>query len=203
MQSSRTIEIWVGIFVAIGFAALLMLSMKVSHLGNFFADEGYAVTAKFDNIGGLKVKSPVKMGGVRIGRVVDISLNEKHKAVVTMHIERQHNKIPTETTTSIFTAGLLGEQYIGLEAGYSGACDGDVGDSDVGDSEVDDDDLDDDDLDDDDLDDDEACDDDGYLKDGSQLDPGLTQSAVILEQLIGQFLYNTAAGGTTEGNADK
>jgi phospholipid/cholesterol/gamma-HCH transport system substrate-binding protein len=156
MQSNRTLEIWVGIFVAIGIAALFMLSMKVSHLGNLFADEGYAITATFDNIGGLKVKSPVKMGGVRVGRVAEIYYDdEDNQAIVTMHIESQYRKIPTDTSASIFTAGLLGEQYIGLDAG--------------GEEE--------------------------YLTAGDGLDEGLTQSAVILEQLIGQFLYNTAAKG--------
>jgi len=159
MQSTRSVEIWVGIFVALGFAALLMLSMKVSHLGDLFAEQGYAVTAEFNNIGGLKVKSPVKMSGVRIGRVTDIRYDDDiYKAIVTVHIEPQYNKIPTETTVSIFTAGLLGEQYIGLDAG--------------GDEE--------------------------YLTAGDQFDPGLTQSAVVLEQLIGQFLYNSAATGTSD-----
>ncbi|RKZ36072.1 MAG: outer membrane lipid asymmetry maintenance protein MlaD [Gammaproteobacteria bacterium] len=157
MQSTRSVEIWVGIFVALGFAALLMLSMKVSHLGDLFAEQGYAVTAEFNNIGGLKVKSPVKMSGVRIGRVTDIRYDDDiYKAIVTVHIEPQYDKIPTETTVSIFTAGLLGEQYIGLDAGS----------------------------------------DEEYLTAGDQFDPGLTQSAVVLEQLIGQFLYNS--GGTND-----
>ncbi|RKZ81551.1 MAG: outer membrane lipid asymmetry maintenance protein MlaD [Candidatus Parabeggiatoa sp. nov. 1] len=160
MQSSRTIEIWVGIFVAIGFAAVVMLSMKVSHLGDFFADEGYAVTAEFGNIGGLKVKSPVKMGGVRVGRVTGIRFDdENYQAIVTMHIERQYRKIPVDSIASIFTAGLLGEQYIGLEAG---------------------------------VEEEYLSPNDDHLEE--------TQSAVILEQLISKFLYNTAAGGgdTTE-----
>lgn len=159
MQSRRTLEIWVGIFMALSFGALFMLSMKVSHLGEVFADDGYTVIAKFENIGGLKVKSPVKMGGVRIGRISNISFdNETYQAVVTMNIHPQYNKIPTDTTASIFTAGLLGEQYIGLEAGAE----------------------------------------EEYLMYNSELDPGLTQSAVILEELIGQFLYNMSASGSKE-----
>jgi phospholipid/cholesterol/gamma-HCH transport system substrate-binding protein len=159
MQSTKTVEIWVGIFVALGFAALFMLSMKVSHLGSLFTDQGYTVIAKFDNIGGLKVKSPVKMGGVRIGRVADIRFDdETYYAIVTMDIEHQYRQLPIDTSASIFTAGLLGEQYIGLEAGAE----------------------------------------DEYLTDNSELDPGLTQSAVILEQLIGQFLTNMANPDTTE-----
>jgi phospholipid/cholesterol/gamma-HCH transport system substrate-binding protein len=156
MQSSRTIEIWVGIFFAVGLAALFMLSMKVSHLGDLFADSGYTLKASFQNIGGLKVKSPVKMGGVRIGRVSSIRYDDEYyQAIVTMNIESQYQKIPTDTGASIYTAGLLGEQYIGLDAG--------------GEEE--------------------------YFTDGDELDAGLTQSAVILEQLIGQFLYKTAAKG--------
>lgn len=164
MQSSRTIEIWVGIFVAIGFAALFMLSMKVSHLGDFFADEGYAVIAEFDNIGGLKVKSPVKMGGVRIGRVTDIRFSdESYQAIVTMQIDSQYRRIPVDSMASIFTAGLLGEQYIGLEVGVE----------------------------------------DDYLSpDENQLEE--TQSAIILEQLIGKFLYSMAAGDSdSDSNSEE
>ncbi len=158
MQSTKSVEIYVGIFVALGFAALLMLSMKVSHLGDLFAESGYALTARFDNIGGLKVKSPVKMGGVRIGRVSAIRYDDKdNEAVVIMHIEPQYTRIPTDATVNIFTAGLLGEQYISLEAGA----------------------------------------DEEYLTEGSEFDSGLTQSAVILEQLIGQFLYNSATSDSS------
>ena len=158
MQSTKSVEIYVGLFVALGFAALLMLSMKVSHLGDLFAESGYAVKARFDNIGGLKVKSPVKMSGVRIGRVTNIRYDdEDNEAVVTMHIEPQYTRIPTDASVNIFTAGLLGEQYISLEAGA----------------------------------------DEEYLTDGNEFDPGFTQSAVILEQLIGQFLYNSAASGSS------
>ncbi len=118
MQSKRSVEIGVGIFVALGIGALFMLAMKASHLGDFFADEGYTVTAEFDNIGGLKIKSPVKMAGVRIGRVTDIQFdNEIFQAIVTMRIDSQFDKIPVDSAASIFTAGLLGEQYIGFEVG--------------------------------------------------------------------------------------
>jgi phospholipid/cholesterol/gamma-HCH transport system substrate-binding protein len=131
-----------------------VLAIKVSHLGNVFADTGYAVTARFENIGGLKVRAPVKMGGVRIGRVSAIRFDdEKYQALVTIHIDPQYSRIPVDTSASIFTAGLLGEQYISLVPGAE----------------------------------------EEYLSDNHELDPGLTQSAVILEQLIGQFLYNTAA----------
>jgi len=181
MQSNRTLEIWVGIFVALGFAAILMLSMKVSHLGDLFAEQGYAVTAKFDNIGGLKVKSPVKMSGVRIGRIADIRYDDdNYQAIVTMQIDPQYDKIPYDSSAAIYTAGLLGEQYIGLAAGTG-----------LDDWGEDDEDLD------EDLDANDSSDDAPeikyYLKDGDQLNPGFTQSAMILEQLIGQFIYKMAA----------
>jgi phospholipid/cholesterol/gamma-HCH transport system substrate-binding protein len=153
MQATRTVEIGVGFFVALGLAALVMLAMKVSNLSSLYGETGYTVTAKFQNIGGLKVKSPVKMGGVRIGRVVDIRYDDKlYKAVVTLKIDSQYTRIPSDTSASIFTAGLLGEQYLGLDAGG----------------------------------------DDKYLTQNSEL--YLTQPAIVLEQLIGQFLYKSAAG---------
>lgn len=161
-MQSRTVEIWVGIFVALGCVALLILAMKVSNLSSLYTDAGYEITARFRNVGGLKVRSPVKMAGVRIGRVSHIDFDSKtYEAVVVLTIDRQYDKIPTDTSASIFTAGLLGEQYIGLEAG--------------GDQE--------------------------YLVKNSELNPALTQSAVVLEQLIGKFLYNSASGnGTAKTN---
>jgi phospholipid/cholesterol/gamma-HCH transport system substrate-binding protein len=151
-MQTRKVEIWVGIFVTVGFVALFVLSMKVSHLGSFRSDKGYTIQAKFQNIGGLKVKSPIKMSGVRIGRVSEIAFDDtRFQAIVSMQIDPQFAKIPTDTTASIFTAGLLGEQYISLEPG--------------GEEE--------------------------YLAEGDELD--LTQSAVILEQLIGQFLLKAAS----------
>lgn len=156
---SRNVEIWVGIFVTLGLAALLMLAMKVSHLGNLFTEEGYTIRAQFQNIGGLKVRSPVKMAGVRIGRVSSIHFDDTlYQAVVTMQIDQQYDKLPLDTSATILTAGLLGEQYIGLEPGAE----------------------------------------ETYLTNNDELMAGLTQSAVILEQLIGQFLYNTAAKGTAK-----
>jgi phospholipid/cholesterol/gamma-HCH transport system substrate-binding protein len=158
-MQSRVVEIWVGIFVMLGCIALLMLAMKVSNLSSLYADAGYEVTARFRNVGGLKVRSPVKMAGVRIGQVSRIDFDSKtYEAVVTLTLDRHYDKIPMDTSASIFTAGLLGEQYIGLEAG--------------GNPE--------------------------YLVNNSELNPALTQSAVVLEQLIGKFLYNSAS---TTGSA--
>jgi len=120
MQNTRNREIAVGIFVAIGLAALLMLSLQVSNISNFTGGEGYTLTARFDNIGGLKVKSPVRIGGVRIGRITHIIYDQKnYEAIVSMRIQQKQNRIPDDTIANIYTAGMLGEQYIGLEPGGS------------------------------------------------------------------------------------
>ena len=153
MMQKKTTEITVGLFVVAGIAALFMLAMKVSNLSEFTEQQGYDLVAEFDNIGGLKVRSPVTMAGVRVGRVSDIILDdESYSAKVTMNIYAKHNKIPVDTSASILTAGLLGEQYIGLEAGG----------------------------------------DDDYLEEGGELE--LTQSAMVLEQIIGKFLFSKAEG---------
>ena len=150
MHISRSMEILVGFFVAIGFVAMFFLSMEVSNLSSVNTEDGYDITASFENIGSLKVRAPVAMAGVNIGRVKSIKFDsETFEAVVTMNIETKYNRLPSDTNASILTAGLLGEQYIGLEPG---------GEEDV-------------------------------LKNGSVLE--LTQSAVVLEQLIGQFLFNS------------
>ena len=153
MMQSRTVEIWVGLFIAAGMAALFMLAMQVSNLTLVNSDEGYNVTARFENISGLKVRAAVTVAGVRVGRVTDIGFDpQTFEAVVTMNISNQYNQLPLDTSASIFTAGLLGEQYVGLEPG--------------GEME--------------------------FLEDGSEII--LTQSALILEQLIGQFLFSKAEG---------
>ena len=155
MVNKHGLEIWVGLFVAAGMAALFMLAMKVSNMTAFADDEGYIVTARFENIGGLKIRSPVSMAGVRVGRVADITFDGKtYEAVVTLSIGKQYNTLPKDTSASIFTAGVLGENYIGLEAGAQ----------------------------------------DDYLQDGSAIK--ITQSAVVLENLIGQFLFNKAQEST-------
>ena len=117
-MTTRVIEIWVGIFIAAGMAALFMLAMKVSNLATYTGDEGYEITARFEDVSGLKVRSPVTMSGVRIGRVKQIKFDDEAlQAVVVMEIETRHNMLPKDTSASIYTAGLLGEKYIGLEAG--------------------------------------------------------------------------------------
>jgi len=154
-MESRKLEVTVGLFVIFGLVALLILAMKVSNLSELGGGDGYEVSARFDNIGGLKVRSSVSMGGVKVGRISTIAFDSHtYEAVVTMDIDKQYDKIPSDTTASIYTAGLLGEQYIGLDAG--------------GEEE--------------------------YLAPGDSIT--LTQSAVILEKLIGQFLYNQANKGS-------
>jgi phospholipid/cholesterol/gamma-HCH transport system substrate-binding protein len=148
---SKTVQVWVGIFVMAGMASLLMLSMKVSNISAFTENKGYEVTANFANIGGLKVRSPVTMAGVVVGRVAKIGFDrESYEAVVTIRIQDQYDNLPEDASASIFTAGLLGEQYIGLEAGGA----------------------------------------EEMLKQGSEIQ--LTQSAIVLEQIIGQFLVSKA-----------
>ncbi|NOX26830.1 MAG: outer membrane lipid asymmetry maintenance protein MlaD [Gammaproteobacteria bacterium] len=148
---SRMTEIAVGLFVAAGIGALVMLAMKVSNLGAFSDTEGYIVNARFENIGGLKVRSPVRLGGVRVGRVNAINYDQdRYEAVVEMTIADGYDRLPIDTAANIFTSGLLGEQYIGLEPGAE----------------------------------------EEYLDSGDVIE--LTQSAIIIEQLIGRFLLNEA-----------
>ena len=117
-MNTRKTEILVGLFIAAGLVALFMLAMKVSNLNVYNSDTGYEITANFEDASGLKVKSPVTMSGVRIGRVSDINFDGKRfEAVVKIRIESQYNTLPKDTSASIYTSGLLGEKYIGLEAG--------------------------------------------------------------------------------------
>jgi phospholipid/cholesterol/gamma-HCH transport system substrate-binding protein len=112
-----TIDLWVGIFVALGVAALLGLAMKVGNLTSSNIGETYTVSANFENIGGLKPRAPVKSAGVVVGRVADISFDPKtYEAVVRLNVDKRY-QFPKDTFANIYTAGLLGEQYIGLEAG--------------------------------------------------------------------------------------
>lgn len=112
-----TLDLWVGIFVAAGIAALIGLAMKVGNLTSSNIGQTYTVKAAYENIGGLKVRAPVKSAGVVVGRVADISFdNKKYEAVVTLNIDTSY-KFPKDTIAAIFTSGLLGEQYVGLEAG--------------------------------------------------------------------------------------
>ena len=117
-MTTRFIETMVGLFIVLGFLALFMLAMKVSNLSRLTGNEGYEVSAYFENVGGLKVRSPVTVSGVRVGQVTSIEYNsDRYEAEVKMRIDAEHDYFPIDTTASIYTAGLLGEQYIALEPG--------------------------------------------------------------------------------------
>jgi len=162
MQTNRAVEILVGMFVAAGIAAFFMLAMKVSNISAFTEKDTYQLKARFDNIGGLKTRSPVRIGGVRIGRVASIEYDDKQlEAVVTISINSGHNRIPDDSTASIFTAGVLGEQYVSLEPGSS----------------------------------------DEFFKDGGVV--GETQSALVLERMIGKFMMGVGSTNNNKTNNSK
>jgi phospholipid/cholesterol/gamma-HCH transport system substrate-binding protein len=120
MLSQRTIESFVGLFILAAIVALVVLAFKVSGLTSFFKPAGYTVTATFDDIGQLKVRAPVKIGGVLIGEVAAIKLDRTtFKAIVKMHINNQFGDIPDDSSASILTAGLLGDNYISITPMYS------------------------------------------------------------------------------------
>ena len=151
-----TLDLWVGLFVCAGIGALLILALKVGNMSGFSVADTYQLYANFDNIGGLKPRAPVKSAGVVVGRVAEITFNnERFMARVALRIEKNY-KFPKDTTASILTSGLLGEQYIGLDGGG----------------------------------------DDKTLAQGDTIK--LTQSAVVLEKLISQFLYSKAAEGDSK-----
>ena len=113
----KSVDVWVGLFVLLGVAALLFLALKAGNMSSFSFGKTYPVTAKFDNIGGLKPQAPVKGAGVVVGRVADISFDDKtYQARVTLNLEEGY-KFPKDSSAKILTAGLLGEQYVGIEAG--------------------------------------------------------------------------------------
>ena len=148
-----TIDLWVGIFVTAGLIGLLVLALKVGNASSVSVSDGYTITAEFDDIGGLKVRAPVKSAGVVVGRVEGITFdNQTLRAKVTMRIDKRY-EFPRDSSVSILTSGLLGDQYIGLTGGA--------------DTEL--------------------------LKNGDKV--MLTQSAIVLEKVIGQFLYGKAAEG--------
>ena len=148
-----TLDLWVGLFVVAGLGALTILALKVGNMGTFARVETYQLTAQFNNIGGLKPRAAVKSAGVVVGRVTQIVFdNQKFMATVVMNVEKRY-QFPKDSSASVLTAGLLGEQYIGLEGGAEEA----------------------------------------LLANGDTVK--LTQSAVVLEKLISQFLYSKAAEG--------
>ena len=150
-MKKNILDFWVGLFVLVGFAALLFLALKAGNLSTFSFAKSYSVSAVFDNIGGLKPRAPVKSAGVVVGRVASIEFDDKnYQAKVTLNLDEKFH-FPKDTSARILTSGLLGEQYIGLEAG--------------GDEKV--------------------------LSENSKITQ--TQSAIVLESLISQFLYSKAA----------
>lgn len=152
-MNKTILDLWVGLFVIAGIAALLFLTLKVGSMNTVNNSDSYEVIARFENIGGLKTRAPVKSAGVVIGRVADVHFdNEAYEAAVTLRLDKRYT-FPKDSSAAIMTSGLLGEQYIGLEAG---------GDS-------------------------------VKLKDQDRI--LITQDAVVLENLISQFLYGKAQEG--------
>lgn len=150
-------DFWVGLFILLGIVALVFLALRAGNMSSFSFAPTYEVTAHFDNVGGLKARAPIKSSGVVVGRVARISFdNQRFQATVTMDVDQAYT-FPADSSASILTSGLLGDQYIGLTPGG----------------------------------------DDKNLAQGSQIQ--FTQSAVVLEELISKFLYNSAA---EEGKAD-
>ena len=149
----KSLDIWVGLFVLLGAAALMFLALKAGNMSSLSFGPTYSVITKFDNIGGLKPQAPIKSAGVVVGRVGSITFDDKsYQAIVTLNLESRY-KFPKDSSAKILTSGLLGEQYIGLEPG--------------GDAQ--------------------------NLASGDKLK--MTQSAVVLENLISQFLFSKAADG--------
>ena len=152
MQQSKN-DVWVGLFVMLGVVSVVFLALQAANLLNLNFQSGYRITARFDNIGGLKPKAAVRSAGVVVGRIESITFDDKiYQARVTLDLEKRY-VFPSDSSLKILTSGLLGEQYIGIEAGA----------------------------------------DEKNLADGDTVTA--TQSAVVLENLIGQFLYNKAAEG--------
>jgi phospholipid/cholesterol/gamma-HCH transport system substrate-binding protein len=162
MRQTRAIELSTGLFVLLGFAALFFLTTQISNRGVALGkDHGYTLTAKFEDIGGLKVGAPVSMSGVTVGRVHSIGYDTtEYKAVVKLRIDQAYDRIPDDSDAAILTAGLLGGQYVGIGPGGS----------------------------------------ETFLRDGSQIQ--LTQSAVVLENLISKFLFQKAAAGDDKASTE-
>ena len=154
MSQTRTIELSTGLFVMLGFAALFFMVTQITNRGIVWHEQNYRLTARFDNVGGLKVGSPVSIGGVTVGRVEAIDYDSKnYKAVARLAVQSRYDKIPDDSDVAIYTAGLLGGQYVGITPGGA----------------------------------------ETYFKDGDQIQ--LTQSAVVLENLISKFLFDKAGQG--------
>ena len=161
MRQSIKYEFWVGLFMLLGLGALVFLGLRVANVQGFSSEKTYTLYATFDNIGGLKVRAPIKVGGVVVGRVADIQLDaQSYTPRVTLAVKEEFNKIPDTSSLSIKTAGLLGEQYIALNVGFT--LEGET----------------------------------AMLKEGDTIVD--TNSAMVLEDLIGQFLYGDKKTDTAE-----
>ena len=157
MQQTRTVELGTGLFALLGMGALFFLTTQTTGGRDFTADETFQVTARFENVGSLRTRAPVAMSGVTIGRVTGIEFDAYAlEAIVTLEIDASYDQIPDDSDASILTAGLLGSQYIGLQAGGS----------------------------------------DLYLEQGSEI--LFTQSAIVLENLIGKFLVRGGSSDDSE-----
>ncbi len=157
MQQTRAVELGTGLFVFMGIIALFFLTTRVTTFDQYSGESGYDLTARFEQIGTLKVRAPVSISGVQIGRVSNIDFDEDRlEAVVTLRIATEYDRIPNDSDASILTSGILGGQYVGIQPGGS----------------------------------------DEYFKNGDEIE--FTQSAVVLEQLIGKYLFGSAGDGEGE-----
>lgn len=161
MRATRTIELGTGLFVLLGFAALFFLITQITNREIGLGDDGYRLTASFEQIGGLKAGAPVSMSGVTIGRVESITYDfDEYRARVVLRIDAAYDRIPDDSDASIYTAGLLGGQYVGIGPGGS----------------------------------------ETFFGDGDQIQ--FTQSAIVLESLIGKFLFSKAADTAGDGGQE-
>lgn len=157
MQQTRAVELGTGLFVFMGIVALFFLTTRVTSFDSYTGDSGFTLVARFEQIGTLKVRSPVSISGVQIGRVTGVEFDEERlEAVVTMRIGAKYDKIPNDSDASILTSGILGGQYIGIQPGGA----------------------------------------EEYFKNGDEVE--FTQSAVVLEQLIGKYLFGRAGAEDEE-----
>ena len=157
MQQKRGIDLIVGLFVLGGLAALVFLALRVGNLSTASVNNAYHLYAEFDNIGGLKLKAPVTMAGVNVGRVTDVKIDKDfYTAIVELSINADYDNLPEDTSAAILTSGLLGAQYVGLEPGAE----------------------------------------ETYLKEGDRIE--ITQSSLVLENLISTFVTGGAGGGSSE-----
>ena len=160
-MNSRALQLLVGLFMLLFLGAMLVLSLRVSNLSSLASEDSYGLVAKFDSVGGLKRGAIVSASGVRVGEVSEIEYDgETFEAIVNLSIDAEFHYFPIDTSASIYTAGLLGSQYVGLEPGAE----------------------------------------DDVLKDSDEIE--YTQSALVLERLIGQMLFGRSSGNDSDEDSD-